>query len=167
MYLNLQNKSVLLCQLNVIKCWWFRLGCVGMTHFIPRKKRGTHSLGKFWLGIPFQIPGFPDYWMPAESIKEIHLTVAFALNQKLQRTMCWWLGKENNTRAQDASKGDEYIQLERGYSERADEEDWAQETSQDGEPLGWSQLFTEHLHPGKDQHWQQTGQHQGGSGVHC
>lgn len=88
--------------------------------------------------------------MPAESVKEKHLTVAFALNQKLQTTMCWWTGKQNKTRAHDASKEDEYIQLERGYSERADEEDWAQETSQDGEPLGWSQLFTEHLHPGKD-----------------
>lgn len=46
-----------------------------------------------------------------------------------------------------------------GYSEGADEEDWAQEASQDGEPLSRSQLLTEHLHPSKYQYWQQTGQH--------
>lgn len=46
-----------------------------------------------------------------------------------------------------------------GYGEGADEKYWAQETSQDGEPLSGSQLLTEHLHPGKHQHWQQTGQH--------
>lgn len=51
-------------------------------------------------------------------------------------------------------------------SEGADEEDRAEETSQDGEPLGGAQLLTEHLHPGKHQHWQQTGQHQRGACVH-
>lgn len=51
------------------------------------------------------------------------------------------------------------VNSQKGYSEGADEEDWAQETSQDGEPLRRSQLLTEHLHPSKYQHWQQTGQH--------
>lgn len=64
-------------------------------------------------------------------------------------------------------KADRCVQFQLGYSERADEEDWAEETSQDGEPLCWSQLFTEHLHPSKDQNWQKTGQHQGGSCVRC
>lgn len=54
----------------------------------------------------------------------------------------------------------------KGYSEGADEEDWAQETSQDGEPLSRSQLLTEHLHASKHQHWQQTGQHEWGPCVH-
>lgn len=64
-------------------------------------------------------------------------------------------------------KSDVCIQLQRGYSEGADEEDWSEETPQDGEPLRWSQLFTEHLHASKDQHWQKTRQHQGGSCVDC
>lgn len=55
----------------------------------------------------------------------------------------------------------------RGYSEGADEEEWAQETSQDGQPLRGSQLFTEHLHPSKNQHWQQAGEHQGSACVDC
>lgn len=46
-----------------------------------------------------------------------------------------------------------------GYGEGADEENWAQEASQDGEPLSGSQLLTEHLHPSKYQNWQQAGQH--------
>lgn len=49
------------------------------------------------------------------------------------------------------------VQSQKGYSQRADEEDRAQEASQDGEPLSRPQLFTEHLHPGKYQYWQQTG----------
>ena len=53
----------------------------------------------------------------------------------------------------------------KGYSEGTDEEDRAQETPQDGEPLSRAQLFTEHLHPGKHQHGQQAGQHQGGACV--
>lgn len=46
----------------------------------------------------------------------------------------------------------------KGYGEGADEKNRAQESSQDGEPLGRSQLLTEHLHASKYQHWQQTGQ---------
>lgn len=47
-----------------------------------------------------------------------------------------------------------------GYSEGADEEQGAQETPQDSEPLRGSQLPAEHLHASEDQHGQQTGQHQ-------
>lgn len=46
-------------------------------------------------------------------------------------------------------------------SKRADEENWTQKASQDGQPLGRAKLFAEHLHPSKYQDWQQTGQHQG------
>lgn len=49
-----------------------------------------------------------------------------------------------------------YMSL-KGYSQGADEEDWAQKTSQDGEPLGGCQLLTEHLHPREYQHREQTG----------
>lgn len=45
----------------------------------------------------------------------------------------------------------------KGYSQGADEEDWAQKTSQDGEPLGGCQLLAEHLHPREYQHGEQTG----------
>lgn len=53
-----------------------------------------------------------------------------------------------------------------GYSEGADEEQRAEETSQDGEPLRGGQLSAEHLHTSEDQHGQQTGQHQRRPRVH-
>jgi len=50
-------------------------------------------------------------------------------NEILKKCVVEWLATED---------GRSWI----GYSEGADEEDWAEETSQDCEPLGGSQLLT-------------------------
>lgn len=67
-----------------------------MTRSQQEKKRGAaHFLGRFWLGIPSQKTGFPDYWRPAENAKEkLFHTSAFKRRTKLQRNNCKNLTKK-------------------------------------------------------------------------
>lgn len=88
-----QTNGVLLCQLDVIKQWPSRLG---NDTFITREICGTHSLGRFWLGIPSQKTGFPDYWTPAVNAKEEFF------HSSACTTICSWTWIKSTTRERNA-----------------------------------------------------------------